>query len=231
MKSKEKEKGKSRKSADKEEKKRKEERKAEKAERKAEKVKKQEAKDAKSGKNKKKKAKYHEAAQKKLKSEEYIFTEKAAGAEKNTEKRKEDAKAKIPVGMENAVMNDTAAETKTASEKKKAADAFGEAVSGIGAPGAEKGTSWDMEAYADVFRALGDESRIQILKLLAGKELCGAELLALVPIVQSTLSHHMKVLCESGLVNCRKQGRWAYYTLDKKVFAEVADCLKRQTGE
>lgn len=229
MKSKEKEKGKSKKSADKEEKKRKEERKAEKAERKAEKARKQETKGSKSGKNKKKKEKNHEKPLKNLKSGEGTSAEKAAETEKEIRETKAATGTRMPVEPKTAVPENTAAESKAA--KKKSTALSGKAASPNGETGSEKTTPGDMEVYAEVFRALSDESRIQILKLLAGKELCGAELLELVPIVQSTLSHHMKVLCESGLVSCRKQGRWAYYTLDKRVFAEVADCLKRQTEE
>lgn len=83
---------------------------------------------------------------------------------------------------------------------------------------------------ADVFRALGDEVRLQILDLLRGKELCGAELLKSLSIVQSTLSHHMKTLCETGVVKCRKQGRWSYYSVNPEAF-EVVGIYLRQYGK
>lgn len=77
------------------------------------------------------------------------------------------------------------------------------------------------QTATDIFRALGDESRMQILRLLRERELCGAELLRLVSIVQSTLSHHMKILTEAGLVRCRKQGNRTYYTIDRGTFRQV----------
>ncbi len=67
---------------------------------------------------------------------------------------------------------------------------------------------------AAIFRALGDEQRLRILELLREKELCAAEILQSLSIVQSTLSHHMKSLCESGVVCARKQGKWTYYSIN-----------------
>lgn len=80
--------------------------------------------------------------------------------------------------------------------------------------------------WALIYRALGDESRLQILELLREREMCAADLLKLVPIVQSTLSHHMKILCESGLVLCRRQARWSYYSVNRQLFQETAERLK-----
>ena len=61
---------------------------------------------------------------------------------------------------------------------------------------------------ASVFKALGDENRIRILLLLGGGELCACKLLEYLQISQSTLSHHMKILCDAGIVTGRKEGRW-----------------------
>lgn len=67
-----------------------------------------------------------------------------------------------------------------------------------------------------IFKALGDDNRLTILKLLKEGELCGCELLASIDIGQSTLSHHMKILGEAGLVNCNKVGKWCRYSLNKE---------------
>lgn len=75
---------------------------------------------------------------------------------------------------------------------------------------------------ADVFRAIGDESRMQILDLLKENELCAGELLKSLSIVQSTLSHHMKILVESGLVTCRKQGKWSYYSINEQMLKHIS---------
>lgn len=76
-----------------------------------------------------------------------------------------------------------------------------------------------------VFRALGDESRMEILSLLEKQELCAMELLQRVSIVQSTLSHHMKVLTESGLVNCRRDNKRIYYSVSAERMEMAAKFL------
>lgn len=81
--------------------------------------------------------------------------------------------------------------------------------------------SQETGAAAELFRALGDENRLQILALLKGREICAADLLGSLSIVQSTLSHHMKVLTETGIVRCRKQGKWSYYSINREKLSEI----------
>ncbi|HBV42702.1 MAG TPA: ArsR family transcriptional regulator [Desulfovibrio sp.] len=64
-----------------------------------------------------------------------------------------------------------------------------------------------------VFKAFCDENRIRILKLLLTGEKCACVLLENLHISQPTLSHHMKILCDSGVVSMRKEGKWAHYSL------------------
>lgn len=64
-----------------------------------------------------------------------------------------------------------------------------------------------------IFKALGDENRIRILKLLNGGEKCACKLLEELNISQSTLSHHMKILCDAEIVNGRKDGKWMHYSI------------------
>jgi ArsR family transcriptional regulator len=66
---------------------------------------------------------------------------------------------------------------------------------------------------ADLFKALSDETRIAALRLLKDGEQCACVLLDEVDVGQSTLSHHMKILVQSGIVNARKQGKWTYYSI------------------
>ena len=68
--------------------------------------------------------------------------------------------------------------------------------------------------YFRVFRAFADESRVRVLELLCGGEQCACVLLDDLKISQPTLSHHMKILCDSGLVKSRKVGNWRYYSID-----------------
>ena len=65
-----------------------------------------------------------------------------------------------------------------------------------------------------VCKALGDSNRLQIVQMLSDGEKCGCKLLERFEITQPTLSHHMKVLCECGLVNSRKDGKWSHYSLN-----------------
>lgn len=78
-----------------------------------------------------------------------------------------------------------------------------------------------------IFRTLGDKNRIRILDLLMEQELNAGELLEKVDIVQSTLSHHMKALCESGLVLARKAGKWTYYAVDPEAVEAAREFLER----
>lgn len=67
---------------------------------------------------------------------------------------------------------------------------------------------------ARVFKALCNEYRLQVLERLRTGEKCGCDLLEHVDISQSNLSHHMKVLVESGIVSARQEGKWTYYSID-----------------
>ena len=68
-------------------------------------------------------------------------------------------------------------------------------------------------------KALGDRSRVQIVGMLAGGEMCACKLLERFAITQPTLSHHMKILCECGLVSARREGKWSHYSLVCGTFA------------
>lgn len=63
------------------------------------------------------------------------------------------------------------------------------------------------------FKALADEKRIRILKLLSVREMCVCELMIALDTTQPNLSHHLKILENQGFVNRRKDGKWAYYSL------------------
>ena len=69
---------------------------------------------------------------------------------------------------------------------------------------------------ATIFKAFCDENRLQILELLQNGEYSASEILAGLNISQSTLSHHMKILCESGIVAPRREGKWTYYSINRE---------------
>ena len=68
---------------------------------------------------------------------------------------------------------------------------------------------------ADIFKAFSDENRLMILECLQNGELCACDLLNNLKISQPTLSHHMKILCNAGVVSGRKEGKWVYYSIHK----------------
>jgi len=69
---------------------------------------------------------------------------------------------------------------------------------------------------ARVFKALCDENRVAILEQLKHGERCACVLRQNLTITQSTLSHHMKVLCESGIVRSKVDGKWTHYSLSNE---------------
>ena len=73
----------------------------------------------------------------------------------------------------------------------------------------------DERKTALIFKAFCDENRIRILNLLRSGEKCACRLLEELSISQPTLSHHMKILCDSGIVVGRKEGKWMHYRISR----------------
>lgn len=71
-----------------------------------------------------------------------------------------------------------------------------------------------------ICKSLADANRLEIVKMLSDGEKCGCKLLERFEITQPTLSHHMKILVDCGLVNERKQGKWHHYSLNCETLAE-----------
>ena len=83
---------------------------------------------------------------------------------------------------------------------------------------------------ARIFKAFCDENRLTILEMLRNGEKCACVLLEEMNITQPTLSHHMKILVESGIVAARKEGKWMYYSINKVGCEEAALLLKKFTS-
>ena len=79
------------------------------------------------------------------------------------------------------------------------------------------------------FKALGDENRLKIMDMLSCGEICACEILLELDITQSTLSHHMKILCDCSLVIPRREGKWTYYSLNKAVIKAMKAFLNTIT--
>ena len=76
-----------------------------------------------------------------------------------------------------------------------------------------------------VFKALGDEKRLRILSLLRQGERCACVLLEHLNLSQPTLSHHMKVLGNCGLVTSYKDGKWQHYSINCTRFREFKNYI------
>jgi ArsR family transcriptional regulator len=73
----------------------------------------------------------------------------------------------------------------------------------------------DYSSYAILMKALADETRVKIFDMLSQGELCACKILEEFKITQPTLSYHMKILTESGLVDSRRDGVWMKYSINK----------------
>ena len=88
----------------------------------------------------------------------------------------------------------------------------------------------DYATQAKRFKVFCDESRLRIIELLRDGELCACELIERLDMGQSTLSYHMKILCESGIVINRQEGKWAHYRISEEVGEAVIAYLRALTS-
>lgn len=91
----------------------------------------------------------------------------------------------------------------------------------------------DAEKVARVFKAIGDPTRVMLLSLISrgeDGEACICDLTEPVGLSQGTVSHHMKLLAEAGLVTREQRGKWAYFALSDGALDAAADALRRVVG-
>jgi ArsR family transcriptional regulator len=84
-----------------------------------------------------------------------------------------------------------------------------------------------------IFRALSDRTRLRILNLLRGGELCVCDLVGVLDVPQPTASRHLAYLRKAGLVMARKEGLWHYYRLtpaSTKFHKKLLECVEASTG-
>ena len=91
-----------------------------------------------------------------------------------------------------------------------------------------------------VFKALSDPIRLRILEFLRRPDaeccsvedrVCACDLEGLLGLSQPTVSHHMKILVQAGLVSSEKSGRWVYYRIDRPAFAAAIAYLAGFAGD
>ena len=81
------------------------------------------------------------------------------------------------------------------------------------------------ERAIELFHALSDETRLEIIELLRNGERCVCELTETLDAAQSRLSFHLRVLKDAGIVRDRKDGRWVHYELDPEAFDEMEELV------
>lgn len=79
--------------------------------------------------------------------------------------------------------------------------------------------------YAIIMKALGDDIRLKIFEMLRNGSLCACKILEEFNITQPTLSHHMKILCDSGIVKAEKDGKWMHYSINCCLLKELTSFL------
>ena len=87
---------------------------------------------------------------------------------------------------------------------------------------------------AKVFKALGDPVRLRLLSMIAsraGGEVCVCDLTPAFDLSQPTISHHLKLLRQAGLIDCERRGTWVYYWLLPEMTDRLAGILTRPAGE
>ncbi|GAO07416.1 ArsR/SmtB family transcription factor [Streptomyces lydicamycinicus] len=85
-----------------------------------------------------------------------------------------------------------------------------------------------------VFKALGDPVRLRLLSMIAsraGGEVCVCDLTPAFDLSQPTISHHLKLLRQAGLIDCERRGTWVYYWLLPEMTDRLAGILTRPAGE
>lgn len=85
------------------------------------------------------------------------------------------------------------------------------------------------EKNAKIFKAFCDEKRLAILELLQSGEKCACVLIDEMGIGQSSLSYHMKILCDSGVIDSRQEGKWTHYRLSESGSKYASDLLIKLT--
>ena len=81
------------------------------------------------------------------------------------------------------------------------------------------------EDVSKICKAMADANRLRIIEMLTKGEKCGCDLLDELQVTQPTLSHHMKVLADCGLVSSYKEGKWHHYSINCERFREFKEYI------
>jgi ArsR family transcriptional regulator, arsenate/arsenite/antimonite-responsive transcriptional repressor len=92
----------------------------------------------------------------------------------------------------------------------------------------------NIDEVLNITKALSDENRVRALMMLGGGELCVCQIIEVLGLAPSTVSKHMSILKQAGLVKTRKDGRWIYYRLtdnDSQIYDEIIGWLSRNLSD
>jgi len=84
-----------------------------------------------------------------------------------------------------------------------------------------------MKQIATIFKALGDETRLEIVRMLLGKELCVCDILDAFNKTQPAISHHLKILKHAGIVNDVREGKWIFYSINHNAIKDVQAFIQK----
>ena len=84
---------------------------------------------------------------------------------------------------------------------------------------------------ANIFKSLSEPNRLMIVDMLSCGEICACKILEKLNITQPTLSHHMKILCDCGLVNGRREGKWIHYSLNFENIKKMKQVVHNITSD
>lgn len=90
----------------------------------------------------------------------------------------------------------------------------------------EKINEKTLKKQAIFFNALSDLTRLKILKLLTKDELCNCEIMVALNLTQPTVSHHLNILERAGIIEEKRIGKWAFYSISNKKIIEILDRIE-----
>ena len=87
------------------------------------------------------------------------------------------------------------------------------------------GLRTELQRICHHFKALSDETRLRVIDMLSCKEMSACDILSNFTLSQSTLSYHMKILIEAGVVDARREGLWTKYSINDDTFNRIMDFM------
>ncbi|WP_422487112.1 ArsR/SmtB family transcription factor [Gudongella sp. DL1XJH-153] len=88
-----------------------------------------------------------------------------------------------------------------------------------------------MDRRVEVLKALADKNRLLILDMLSCGDMCACDIMEGLELTQPTISHHMKILVKSGVVEGKKAGKWVNYSINHDVVEDLSEYINYLTNQ